>query len=619
MHSRSRSQPACDTCYLRKTRCVKQIEQDCCVLCSFHGLTCTFRRGQARRQQRRPSTRIQNVDPGVVVDEACGQRTEDIRDTYTASPSTRLPNSAQVSLSIDDYANVDTGLVRSLPNILNNTLGLDPVNNAEFIGSSDHRDPMLLDLRRHNVSSPSNFVRRMDDHTLFVIHPDAVAATSEGKEADSIEAIVQPMGSRLVDLYFQFVHPSFPILHKDVFVTKHQTSHRHFAPSLLAAVYLLALDWRIHDSQLATWYATRLPDIAHIESVANASLQRDLQRPTLSTLEAGLLLLQRSRTDPLGRPHSSIWRLHAQLVAISYDLGLHVNCESWPIPEWEAGLRRRLSWALYVQDRWSAFLHGRPILLSQDDWDLSPCSSSDFPEYSKLEGLGMGAVAPPTGWRSFLRHIELSQILDQVYRTYYVRIVHRRGGTLDEIGASAAVDLAQPILIRLSEWKTDLTEDLAFSKSNQRSVCASASLHVAYHAVIIALYRALIRVLTPEAPRSLHTVVRGAARQKLEAAVQLLNSMSPEHTAAFWGGVAPYQIAMIGGFAGLLWATAEDSDEMEWCVRQWNDLKWALTIRGTAVPFAREALQLLEYETGGILEAWSANKANNASANACRQ
>jgi hypothetical protein len=482
------------------------------------------------------------------------------------------------------------------------------MNNTEFIGSSDHRDPMLLDLKEHSVSPPSQFVRRMDDRTIFVIHPDPVAATSESKEADSIEAIVQPMGARLVHLYFQFVHPSFPILHKDVFVSKHQTSYRHFAPALLAAVYLLALDWRIHDSQLATWYATCPPDIAHIESVANMSLQKDMQRPTLSTLEAGLLLLQRSRTDPPGKPYSSIWRLHAQLVAISYDLGLHVDCKSWPIPEWEAGLRRRLCWALYVQDRWMAFVHGRPILLSQDDWDLSPCSSSDFPEYSKTEGLGMGAVAAPTGWRSFLRHIELSQILDEVYRTYYVRTAHRRGGTLDEIGASAAVDLAQPILIRLSEWKSDLTEDLAFSKSGERSVCASASLHVAYHAVIIALYRALVRILTPEAPRSLHTVVRSAARQKLSAAVQLLNSMSPEHTAAFWGGVAPYQIAMIGGFAGLLWATAEGSDEMDWCATQWNDLKWALRIRGTAVPFAREALQLLEDEAGGLLEAWLAKR-----------
>lgn len=57
-----------------------------------------------------------------------------------------------------------------------------------------------------------------------------------------------------------------------------------------------------------------------------------------------------------------------------------------------------------------------------------------------------------------------------------------------------------------------------------------------------------------------------------------------------------------------MWATAEGSDEMEWCATQWNDLKWALRIRGTAVPFAREALQLLEDEAGGLLEAWLAKR-----------
>ncbi|KAJ4985794.1 transcription factor [Stagonosporopsis vannaccii] len=610
MYSRSRSKAACDTCRLRKTRCVKQSDQDRCVLCSFHGLACTFRRGHVRKERRTPSDRL--VDDGPDHEQPADTQ-------YTAGLAARSPDSAHPSQLDDDDDNNDhdedverirgSACPRAFPKILDDTLGLDPVNNAEYVGSSDHRDPILLDLRQHRTSG-SSFVRRMDDRTLFVVRPDIVA-TSGSKPVsyvDSIEAAVQPMGRRLVDLYFQFVHPSFPVLHKDVFIAKHQRSYRCFAPSLLAAVYLLALEWMIHDDMLASWNAARAPDVALIERVANASLQEELQRPTLSTLEAGILLMQRSRVDSSERPCSSVWRLHAQLVAMSYDLGLHIDCSFWSIPEWEAGLRRRLSWALYVQDRWTAFVHGRPTLISQDDWDLSPCSSSDFPEYSRIEGLGTGAVAAPTGWRLFLRHIELSQILDDVNRKYYVASAQRRHGSLDRMGPRAAVDLAQPILVRLSEWKAALPEDLAFSTPYGRSVCASASLHLAYHSVIIALYRALVRVLAPQAPRSLHTAVRGAARQKLEAAVQLLNSISPEHTAAFWGGVAPYQIAMIGAFAGLLWATAEDSDEMAWCATRWDDFKWALRIRGNGASFAREALRLLECETGSPLEVWSARQ-----------
>ncbi|KAK9242008.1 hypothetical protein V1506DRAFT_548871 [Lipomyces tetrasporus] len=60
---------------------------------------------------------------------------------------------------------------------------------------------------------------------------------------DAIEAIVTPHGSALVDLYFRIVHPSFPIVHKSVFLEKHGRTYRELTPLGLAAVYILALNW----------------------------------------------------------------------------------------------------------------------------------------------------------------------------------------------------------------------------------------------------------------------------------------------------------------------------------------------------------------------------------------
>ncbi|XDG04313.1 hypothetical protein ABKA04_003928 [Annulohypoxylon sp. FPYF3050] len=589
MTSRSRSQAACDSCRLRKTRCARDNEEESCVLCRFHGLKCTFRHNHLRRQRRRHSSEVENT-PGQAA-------STQIQTQEFDRPSAASPPSTHTSPASNDELLVSAPPAAAYPSILNDTLGLDPANHAECIGPSDYRDPILLDLRQPNPTS-SSFVRRMDDRTLFVVHSD-IATVPDNKRiavVDSVEAAVHPIGHILVDLYFRFVHPSFPILHKDVFVTKHQASYRHMAPALLAAVYLLSLDWQIHDSRLVSGDSVCQPDISALEQLAETALQDDMRTPKLSTLEAGLLLLQRSR---LGSA-SSIWRLHAQLVAISYDLGLHVDCSSWSIPEWEIGLRRRLGWALYMQDRWTAFVHGRPALLHSDDWDLQPCSSSDFPEYTKIEGLSMGVVAAPTGWRVFLRQIELTQILNEITQTYYTTTATRRDGSLDRIGVCAAVDLAQPIIARLSQWKTTLPDDLAFTTPYTRSLCASASLHLAYHVVIIALYRALVRILTPETPPTLHATVRSAAREKLQGAIQLLSSMSPEHTAAFWGSVASYQVAMIGSFAGLLWATAETGEEMAWCATRLDDLKWALRVRGAAATFAKPALQMLEREIGGL-------------------
>ena len=41
-----------------------------------------------------------------------------------------------------------------------------------------------------------------------------------------------------------------------------------------------------------------------------------------------------------------------QLVGISHILGLNIDCSKWEIPEREKKRRRRLWWAVFVQDKW---------------------------------------------------------------------------------------------------------------------------------------------------------------------------------------------------------------------------------------------------------------------------
>ncbi|EMR61854.1 putative transcriptional activator protein dal81 protein [Eutypa lata UCREL1] len=573
MSSRSR---ACDTCHLRKTRCVREDGKERCVLCTFHDLNCTFARrptprrhqqrqrrahGHGHRQQQEAEENLLTPVQTFDAVQAQSHQTQEfeVPDRQQVSPVLSQAETSTTASHPNEQVRISTPPAAAYPSILKDTLGLDPTTHAEYVGSTDYRDPILLDLRC------SDSVRRINDRTLFLIHPDE-HTTSEARriaDVDSVEAAVHPVGHILVDLYFRFVHPSFPILHKDVFIAKHQISHRHFAPSLLTAVYLLALDWQLHDSLLASGGIQRRPDAAALERLAEATLEEDMRRPKL---------------------------------------------------EWEIGLRRRLGWALYMQDLWAAFVYGRPLLLHNDDWDVRPCSSSDFPEYAKEEEdsattttttTTTGSVPASTGWLLFLRHIELSHILREIMCKYYTTAATRRDGSLDNMGVVAAVDLAKPIIARLRQWQATLPDELSFTASAsqpRRPLCASASLHLAYHAVIIALYRALVRLLTPgdPTPPSLHAAVRTAARDKVQAAVELLGSMQPEHTAAFWGSAASHQVAMIGGFAGLLWATAETAEEMAWCAARVEDLKWALKVRGAGAPFARQALRLLEREIGGL-------------------
>jgi hypothetical protein len=348
-----------------------------------------------------------------------------------------------------------------------------------------------------------------------------------------------------------------------------------------------------------------MPNVAVLEKLADRAMAQDMRRPKLSTLEAGLLLLQRHRSyeDASSCTHPFASRLFtAQLVAMAQELGVHIDCSSWNIPTWEIGLRRRLGWALYMQDRWGACAHGRPFLIQDNDWDVKMCDDSDYPELDDdaddTRPDGDSGIA--TGWDIFLKHIELTRIMSEVHETFYSGAATRAGGTWDQKGILAAVDMAKPLIHRLRVWYENLPQHLGMATTKSRGLCANGAIHLAYMSVEISLYRALVRNITPDTPADLHQSLRSAAQRKVQDVVSLMESLRPEHTAAFWGSAAAYQAAEAGSLAGFLWATADSADEMAWYSAQIEDLRWALRVRGAAAAFARQALHLIERDVGGL-------------------
>ncbi|QQK42876.1 Fungal transcriptional regulatory protein, N-terminal [Penicillium digitatum] len=68
----------------------------------------------------------------------------------------------------------------------------------------------------------------------------------------------------------------FPILGQGVSLEQDVRSYRGFSPSLLAAVYLVALDWKLFDLTLAT--APRPPDAEALVVLAMRAMADDLKR-----------------------------------------------------------------------------------------------------------------------------------------------------------------------------------------------------------------------------------------------------------------------------------------------------------------------------------------------------
>jgi hypothetical protein len=73
-----------------------------------------------------------------------------------------------------------------------------------------------------------------------------------------------------------------------------------------------------------------------------------------------------------------IWSFWASILGLSNSLGLHLECKLWGIPAWEKRLRRRLWWAIYIEDTWRSFLSGRPPFIHADEWDVSILDDTDF-------------------------------------------------------------------------------------------------------------------------------------------------------------------------------------------------------------------------------------------------
>ena len=367
---------------------------------------------------------------------------------------------------------------------------------------------------------------------------------------DLVESIVAPHGRALVDLYFRIIHPSFPIMHKRVFLEKYNrssTSYREFTPPILAAVYILALNWWNYSPDLLH---LPKPDTHKLEKLMPSLLSIVLRRPKLSTVQAGLLLLQ--------CPEGDSWALTGQMVAIAQNLGLHLDCTNWKIPEWERSLRKRLAWALYMQAKWGALVHGRPSLIHEDDWSVQPVEDRDFPETAEDDDDEEGSSDIETGRLTFVHMISLTQILSDILSTFFSLRATAAFSNEREHAMTATLHRAKPIQLRLKEWHANLPRSLAISNTRARKLNPTGSLHLAYFTAEVTLHRAIIRFDSPSIDEHIRSITRAAAQTRFISALEMVSKLEPAHLQCFWYFASRVNLAIIGTFGSLLWATSDN-------------------------------------------------------------
>ena len=470
---------------------------------------------------------------------------------------------------------------------------------AKYIGPTDEHDFALLDLRLYDAvrgESPADqgSFRKVGPSEFFHQFADAdqPGHAQEVDDVESIERLVAPHGEALIRLYFRIVHPSFPILHKKVYLEKYARTHREFSPPLLAAVYILALNWWSYSSELAKHTK---PNVVELEEIAFRSLQEVSQRAKLSTVQAGLLLLQ--------RPGSvSSWQLTCQLVAIGQDLGLHLDASNWRIPTWERGLRKRLAWALFMQDTWSALIYGRPPHISLTNWGVQPVVGSDFPENAADEDEEDGSTEVEKGRTLFSAMITLSKMLSEVLEDLYsLQTEMMIKNAYDP--TKAVLERAKPIQVKLKSWWADMPDALRMDATKVGKLSSVGYLHLAYFATEITLHRRIIRSLSSNTDPYLIQICRSAAKARLISAMDFFNRLKPEHLQSFWYFASKFNFALIGTFAGLCFVTSVSQEEAEFYQRRVQEYRWTLRVSNKSAEFLEIASGILESAVGSLLKA----------------
>ncbi|KAF4959507.1 hypothetical protein FSARC_10712 [Fusarium sarcochroum] len=309
-----------------------------------------------------------------------------------------------------------------------------------------------------------------------------------------IEKLLEPFASDVLDIYFEKVNSSFPLLDEAHFRKQYQENKEGISPALLGCLYAHAMTF--WDSS-PTLSRHRCPDRRFIWNLATEATYSQLHRaPGMSIIEASILNIGgREVTSLIGNGV-----LLASSVAMAHSLGLNHSPMPWEIPQSEKNLRMKIWWALLVHDKWLSLSHGTPPLIST--------TLNDVPQ-PLIENLCENGSSPDKVHRAsvYVALVGLTVVLD-----LHLRHVHQFVNT-DETRDTTHLELA------LNNWLEALNDDVRR----------------------IVILRLLLQRIELEAEKRVRDVGDSRlvnrymqARRTAEDILILTQELQPEHLADFW-------------------------------------------------------------------------------------
>jgi hypothetical protein len=340
------------------------------------------------------------------------------------------------------------------------------------------------------------------------------SSTDSGRtQREIIEQVLSPFAAEVRQLYFEYLHPCFPILDEQTFQNLWQRENSRISSTLICDLYASALPfWE----RAAVLSQHPRPDLNFIWNLAVAALQDDFMGPSISTLHAALL-------DMIGRPIGAVTGNivnTGRVVTLAQSLGLHRDPSSWEATAHEKHVRIRLWWGVVIHDHWSSISHGIPPSINPKYYDV-PLVTLDMVATSAMsESYRMTTSI-------FIQLCKLTRILGDILpHVYALRL------DTDEMWRSL-----RKTECALDDWEVALSPYLALNDSPTSPIVNGASnMRFAYMSVKLLTcrlaFKATIKEITHSSEARQYRLLK--LRETSCEVIDFVTALSDAHLQEFW-------------------------------------------------------------------------------------
>ncbi|KAJ2357243.1 hypothetical protein GGF43_001582 [Coemansia sp. RSA 2618] len=178
---------------------------------------------------------------------------------------------------------------------------------------------------------------------------------------------------RLLSLYFRYVHPVFPILHKSHFLGRIFDKEKQPLPALSSAVFAAASTYKAREAMNKDDLArVRIQMAVHFQR-AKMYLDEQYTHNSIASIQTLLLMSVYEQ----GTMSTRSWLYSGMAIRKAYDLGLHRDVVVSKhngltvLSQTEAEIRQRAWWGCYMMDIMVSATLGRPTTIRDFTFDAA--------------------------------------------------------------------------------------------------------------------------------------------------------------------------------------------------------------------------------------------------------